>query len=143
MYTSNYFRSASRAGGIIFNSDLTQILLVLNKLSFLKGEFKYGLPKGHIESCDNFDFKTSAQREILEETGIFFPITEFKNCIKICDTIYYILQIDSNDNVFIPQDKKEIAYCGFFDISSIYHINTNRTLQKALKQLDRLKAFLK
>ena len=143
MYTSNYFKSASRAGGIIFNSDLTQILLVLNKLSYLKGEFKYGLPKGHIETFDNFNFKIAAQREILEETGIFFPITELKNCIKICDTIYYILKIDSNDNVFIPQDKTEIAYCGFFDIPSIYHINTNRTLQKALKQLDRLKAFLK
>ena len=143
MYTQNYFRSASRAGGIIFNNDLTQILLVLNKLSYLKGEFKYGLPKGHIESCDNLNFKTSAQREILEETGLFFPITEFKHCIKICDTIYYILKIDCVDNVFIPQDKTEIAYCGFFDISSIHYINTNRTLQKALKQLDRLKTFLK
>ena len=41
-------KTPTRAGGIIFDKDNTHIILVLNKDSYYKKEYKWGLPKGHL-----------------------------------------------------------------------------------------------
>ena len=135
----NYGR-VNRAGAIILSKDKTKIVLVLNRISYMKGEYKFGLPKGHLELNEKHLPAVGAQREVLEETGIFFPVDDFKSFIKICDTLFYILTLDSNAvNKFTPHDSKEIIYTGWFDLNSVEFLNTNRTLIKAMKQMDRIK----
>ncbi|AII17136.1 putative nucleoside diphosphate hydrolase [Aureococcus anophagefferens virus] len=142
MYNINFTRSnkIERAGAIIINNEQTKIVLVLNRLSFLKKENKFGLPKGHLNPNELKIPEIGAQREVLEETGVFFPIDNFKHFIKICDTLYYILTLDSNFvQNFSPHDKHEICYTSWFDLNSIKYLNINRTLLKSLKQIDKIK----
>ena len=63
-----------RAGGIIFDKDNEHIILVLNKESYRKNENKWGLPKGHLYDYERVQPHIGAQREIWEETGVFFPL---------------------------------------------------------------------
>ena len=63
------------------DSKFDRILCVLNKQSYLKGENKWGFPKGHIQNNENY--KKCAQREIQEETSIYFGMTKFKKYIKL------------------------------------------------------------
>ena len=66
---NNLRKTPTRAGGIIFDRDNTHIILVLNKDSYYKKEFKWGLPKGHLY---DYEIRTSL---------IFNPI--IKSC-KYC-----------------------------------------------------------
>jgi len=133
-FNKGYKKEVSRAGGLIFNNDRTKVVLVLNRMSFLKGEYKYGLPKGHLYPYEIIAPFVGAQREIWEETGVFFPVNQFTNSFKIYDTRYYTLQLN-NDVVhsFNPTDKREIAYAGWFDIEAVQYLNVNRTLSKIMK----------
>lgn len=124
-----------RAGGIIFNKSNTHIVLVLNRESFLKKEFKYGLPKGHLQNCEKDFPHVGAQREILEEIGIFMPIKKDTHSISIYDTIYYILTLDKKWNpTFQPYDTKEIILAEWVPINRLEYLNANRTLAKLIKK---------
>lgn len=124
-----------RAGGIIFNKSNTHIVLVLNRESFLKKEFKYGLPKGHLLDHEKDFPHLGAQREILEEIGIFMPITDDTISISIYDTIYYILTLDKTYNpTFQPYDTNEIIMAEWIPINKLEYLNANRTLAKLVKK---------
>ena len=124
-----------RAGGIIFNKDNTHIVLVLNRDSYNKGEHKWGLPKGHLHDHERRSPYLGAQREIWEETGIFFPIRDETFSISIYDTLYYVLSLDMYHNpLFTTNDNEEICYVGWFPISGLHSLNVNRTLAKLIRK---------
>jgi|TARA_B000000557_G_scaffold147224_1_gene119502 8-oxo-dGTP pyrophosphatase MutT (NUDIX family) len=128
--------SICRAGGIIFDTDRTHILLVLNRLSHSKNENKWGLPKGHLIQEEFCQPHIGARREILEETGIFHPINKDDNHIIIYDTIYFIIQLNRYFNTYFePRDKKEIHEVRWVKIKDAKKLNTNRGLSLFLRQI--------
>ena len=56
-----------RCGGIIINKNLDSVIIVLNRDSKMKGEDKWGLPKGHIKNGEQLS--ECAEREIEEDRG--------------------------------------------------------------------------
>jgi 8-oxo-dGTP pyrophosphatase MutT (NUDIX family) len=135
MYFHHYKqKDVSRAGGLIFNKSRTKVVLVLNRISYLKGEYKFGLPKGHLYPYESIAPFVGAQREIWEETGVFFPVNQFLHSFKIYDTRYYTLELNSDIvSTFHPTDQNEIIYAGWFDIEAVKYLNVNRTLSKISK----------
>lgn len=128
-------KTPTRAGGIIFDKDNTHIILVLNKDSYYKKEYKWGLPKGHLYDYERKCPYLGAQREIWEETGIFLPIADGTFSISIYDTLYYVLSLDRFWNpTFIPNDTDEIYLVQWVPISSLETLNVNRTLAKLIKK---------
>lgn len=128
--------SICRAGGIIFDTDRTHILLVLNRLSHSKNENKWGLPKGHLIQEEFCQPHIGARREILEETGIFHPINKDDNHVIIYDTIYFIIQLNRYFNTYFePRDKKEIHEVRWVKIKDAKKLNTNRGLSLFLRQI--------
>jgi ADP-ribose pyrophosphatase YjhB (NUDIX family) len=124
---SHYKNKDIRCGGIIINNNLDSIIIVLNRESKLKGEHKWGLPKGHIKYGENFS--QCAQREIEEETGLNLQINERHPRIKINDTYYFIIILDENTPL-IPKDTIEIAEVKWEKIMDLHKLNTNRGLKK-------------
>ena len=128
-------KTPTRAGGIIFDKDNTHIILVLNKDSYYKKEYEWGLPKGHLYDYERKWPYLGAQREIWEETGIFLPIADGTFSISIYDTLYYVLSLDRFWNpTFIPNDTDEIYLVQWVPISSLETLNVNRTLAKLIKK---------
>jgi len=128
-------KTPTRAGGIIFDKDNTHIILVLNKDSYYKKEYKWGLPKGYLYDYERKWPYLGAQREIWEETGIFLPIADGTFSISIYDTLYYVLSLDRFWNpTFIPNDTDEIYLVQWVPISSLETLNVNRTLAKLIKK---------
>lgn len=116
-----------RCGGIIINKNLDSVIIVLNRDSKMKGEDKWGLPKGHIKQGE--ELSQCAEREIEEETGLKITINEKNPRIKINDTYYYII-VMNQDISLVPKDKKEIAEVKWEKIENMNQINTNRGLRK-------------
>ena len=85
-----------KAGGIIFNSSLSKVAMILNKDSYIKGECKWGLPKGHLKKGESI--YNGAKREIKEETGLTINLKKKNRCIKINDCYYYIIIQSSLQN---------------------------------------------
>lgn len=132
---NNLRKIPTRAGGIIFDRDNTHIILVLNKDSYYKKEFKWGLPKGHLYDYERRMPYLGAQREIWEETGIFLPIAHETFSIPIYDTLYYVLSLDRYWNPsFTPNDTDEIIHVQWVPISNLPELNVNRTLAKLIKK---------
>jgi ADP-ribose pyrophosphatase YjhB (NUDIX family) len=130
-----YRKVPTRAGGIIFDKSHTHIVLVLNKDSYYKNENKWGLPKGHLYDYERKQPYIGAQREIWEETGIFFPIYQETFSISIYDTLYYVLTLDKEYNANLtPNDTNEIAKVCWFPITNLHNLNVNRTLAKIIKK---------
>tara|TARA_Y100000389_G_scaffold205111_1_gene263339 strand:- start:2814 stop:3263 length:450 start_codon:yes stop_codon:yes gene_type:complete len=135
MLNTNQRKIPTRAGGIIFDNTNTHIVLVLNKESYMKKENKWGLPKGHLYDYERSQPYIGAQREIWEETGIFFPIGKETFSISIYDTLYYVLSLDMDANTFfIPNDTNEIIKVCWFPIDNLHCLNVNRTLAKIIKK---------
>ena len=133
--TQSIRKIPTRAGGIIFDRDNTHIVLVLNKDSYLKKEFKWGLPKGHLHEYERIAPYLGAQREIWEETGIYFPIQHETFSIPIYDTLYYVLSLDRHYNpIFTTNDSDEIIHVCWVPISTLSTLNVNRTLAKLIKK---------
>ena len=133
--SSQIKKTPTRAGGIIFDKTNKFIVLVLNKDSFLKNENKWGLPKGHLNESERLYPHIGAQREIWEETGIYFPITEDTFSISVFDTLYYVLVLDKYHNpLFQTNDSSEIVKVIWFPIENLKNLNVNRTLAKIIKK---------
>ena len=116
-----------RCGGILINRNLDSVIIVLNRDSKMKGECKWGLPKGHIKAGE--ELFECASREIEEETGLQIDINEKNPRIKINDTYYYIVIMNENLSL-VPKDKREIAEVKWEKIANMGKINTNRGLRK-------------
>ena len=122
-----------KAGGIIFNKDLNKVILVLNRLSYQKGENKWGLPKGHIEKNEKINM--CAMREIKEETGLNFKLLSYHRCIKINNSYYFIIVLNTNKEICLnPIDNNEIIFTKWFDIKEIEHINKNYDTRLVFKE---------
>lgn len=96
-----------KCGGIIIDYYRKNVLCVLNRLSNLNGENKWGFPKGH-RNKDESLWKC-AQREIYEETNLLIEKKKFNRPVKIHNNIYYIIILDSHDLNIKANDKKEIC----------------------------------
>lgn len=116
-----------RCGGIIINKNFDSVIIVLNRDSKMKGEDKWGLPKGHIKEGE--ELFQCAEREIEEETGLKIKINDKNPRIKINDTYYYII-VMNEDISLVPKDKREIAEVKWEKIENMNQINTNRGLRK-------------
>ena len=126
-----------RAGGIIYDEDKTHILLVLNRMSHSKNENKWGLPKGHLMNHEYDKAYLGARREILEETGIFYPINENDESLTFYDTIYFIIKLNRFKNLhFEPRDKKEIHQVKWMSINKLKDLNVNRGLSMFINTIN-------
>mgnify|MGYP001324920039 CR=1 FL=1 len=127
-------RHIKRAGGIIFYHN--KLLVVLNKLSKLKGDCKYGCPKGHRKNKELLI--NCANREIYEETGLDINI-DFKNTpYKIIeDTIYYIIKYPIEQSVNI-KDVNEISEVCFMTKEQLIEVNKNRSLKIICKHFNNI-----
>lgn len=137
-YKYHEYNKDTRCGGIILNQNLDSVIIVLNRESKIKGEYKWGLPKGHINP--NEKLNNCASREIEEETGLKFKFSYNHPRVKINDTFYYIQIIDETENKqFKPKDNKEIAEVKWEKINNIKNINTNRGLKKLNLFMNKIK----
>ena len=73
-----------KAGGILFNKDMTKVVCILNKWHWPN---KWGFPKGGVKNGETL--REGAIREILEETGIRIRFNECQHGIKIGRTVYF------------------------------------------------------
>ena len=127
----NFNKSASRkkvcCGIIAFTKNFKQLLIV-------KNQSKWGFPKGHREN--QFEsFSSCANREALEETGLYFPIYNNSNKLRLFDN-YYFPFVVNNADVYKPKpiDKKEIIEAKWVDIDSIKNLTKNRDLSIFIKK---------
>lgn len=120
-----------KAGGIIFNSSLDKVVMILNRESHMKGENKWGLPKGHLKQGESIFY--GAKREIKEETGLLINLKKRNRCIKINDCYYYIV-ILSKQMQIQPIDKNEIFKCEWINLQDINNLNLNYDTRSVFKQ---------
>ena len=126
-----------KAGCIIFDIDLKHIVVVKNRMSFEKGEDKYGLPKGQIKPDESAIH--AAERELYEETGIRLKINSQSNVIQILDTLYFILFLNKKKfETFIPIDNLEIIATEWVDVNKIKFLTLNRSLFKIVQIWDNI-----
>ena len=114
-------------GIIAFSNNFKQLLVV-------KNQSKWGFPKGHRESSFE-SFSSCAHREALEETGLYFPIYNNSNKLRLFDN-YYFPFVVKNAGEYKPNpiDKKEIVEAKWIDINSIKKLSKNRDLSIFLKK---------
>ena len=122
-------RNDIRCGGIILDPTFKFTIIILNRLSMLGGNPKWGLPKGHLSS--NETYAQCAIREIEEETGLVLHLNESSSRVKINNTYYFPLILPMNVKLN-PKDKTEICDIKWIDIELIGDLNTNRELKKFL-----------
>ena len=120
-----------KAGGIIFNSSLDKVIMILNRESYNKGENKWGLPKGHLKEGESLYF--GAKREIKEETGLTINLKKTNRCIKINDCYYYIIILSKLSNTN-PIDKNEIFKSEWINLNEIHNLNLNYDTRSVFKQ---------
>ena len=113
-----------KAGTIIFTTDFSKVLLVLN--NYNPYNMKWGLPKGHLDKTDD-SFEECASRELMEETGIKINISKDDKFIKINNTKYFIYVLDKDIiNNLRPLDTNEIFRCEFKPIEYVPTLNLNK-----------------
>ena len=124
-----------RCGGIVFNPTFNQVVIILNKDSYQRGEYKWGLPKGHIDPDESI--YQCASREIKEETGLRLWIDDKTPKVKLNDTYYFLLVVNPSCQFHI-NDLNEIAQVKWFPINQLHKLNTNRGLKKFIHTKDKI-----
>lgn len=127
--------SHEKCGGIIVDSNQRKLLVVLNRQSHLKGENKWGLPKGHKQI--NEDDVTCAKREIHEETGLSLQENKFYRRIKIHLNTYFVINLKSHYQVLESLDSKEICKVAWKTPAELGMETLNRDLNIVLNYLNR------
>jgi 8-oxo-dGTP pyrophosphatase MutT (NUDIX family) len=127
--------SHEKCGGIIVDSNQRRLLVVLNRQSHLKGENKWGLPKGH-KHIDEDDV-TCAKREIYEETGLSLQPRKFYRRIKIHMNTYFVINLKHHYNVLESLDSKEICKVAWKTPAELRMETLNRDLNIVLNYLNR------
>lgn len=121
---------AIKAGGIIFNKNLTKVIMVLNRASYINGDCKWGLPKGHLVNYEKIHI--GAKREIKEETGLQLSLRKEHRCIKINSCYYYIIILDKEYSLNAI-DKNEIFMTKWVNIKDITKFNINYDTRSIFK----------
>lgn len=126
--------SGVKCGGIIYNSDKSKVLMVMNRLSRINREFKWGFPKGHKKiGEDNID---CAMREIYEETGIQYSKEMLQERKHLYGNIYFQLSLPSeneNQDIFLANDTKEVYEAKFIPVDELRNLNVNRDVRRFLQ----------
>ena len=133
-YINNHI---NKAGGIICSPHFDKILCVMNIYTLEGGEYKWGLPKGHIDN--NESISNCARREILEETGLDFHIDDFKYYYKMRDVRMYLFHMYKYKQLKI-NDKSEIALLDWYTMDELKKLNTNREIKYLLIAIDNTKS---
>ncbi len=127
-------RKNTRCGAIIFNKNLTKMLIVENNYLFKEKHIsKWGMPKGIINY--NETFNECAMREIWEETGLEINIDKKQLFLKINNTYYFPIKIDEHNlnYKFNIHDKEEIRSVKWYEIDYIKNcLNINKDLHLLL-----------
>ena len=141
-FNSNTTKNIShRCGAVIFNSDLTKIVLVLNRyFSEKKNINKWGLPKGHIDKKNNESFIKCAERETFEETGLKVRISSDSVKIQVNKTNYYPMCL-KQEYELSPSDKYEIKEAKWVLLKDLEKLNLNYELKLVLKKMYRFKSL--
>ena len=122
---------SKKAGGIIVSPDGESVIVVMNRHSAWKKEYKWGLPKGHPRTVESP--ASSAQREVFEETGLHFPLHRFKRHIYLNGNYYYIIVLKTPFREFKTNDAKEISEVRWMKISELRESNYNSDIKRFLK----------
>ncbi len=127
-------RKRSKAGGIIFNEDFTEILLIKGRYGL-----KWGVPKGHTNL--NEKFLMCCCREIFEETGISIIFcNKSPQYISFDRAKLYILHANKSKCKLDPQDTDEIIDIGWKKISDLSDpgLKCTRMVEKLITRLPEL-----
>ena len=121
-------------GSIIINKDHSKVLCVLNRQSYLKGENKWGFPKGHMD--DKETPVECAKREVREETSLDLDPNEFKIPVRIHSNIYYMIKLNSEKTLY-PLDSNEIQMVEWKTIENLQKCNMNRDVKLFLQKISK------
>ena len=140
--SKNAIKSPIKCGVIVFNEELSEIILILNKYSFMLGENKWGIPKGHREG--NETYATCARRELLEETGLQINVQDSMFKVRINNSYYFPIILSNRDKYTLkPIDQNEIHEAKWFKITDIESLNLNRETKIFMKRkLETIKSYL-
>lgn len=128
----NSKKNTIKCGVIVFNETLDEIVLIQNNYSLMKGEDKWGLPKGHRELGETY--ATCARRELLEETGIDEYIRDDMFKIRINNSYYFPIILNKNKVKLDPIDKNEIAQAMWIKVEKLEKMNVNRETKIFIKR---------
>lgn len=128
-----------KCGAIVLNKNLDELILIQNNYSLMKGEEKWGLPKGHREG--NETYATCAKRELYEETGIITSIQDDMYKLRINNSYYFPIIIEKNLYKLSPLDREEIAQAKWIKIEHLEKYNVNRETKILIKR--KLKSLIK
>jgi ADP-ribose pyrophosphatase YjhB (NUDIX family) len=131
-WNTNSNKNKIKCGALVFNNNLNEIILVQNNYSLMKGEDKWGLPKGHREGYETY--ATCAKRELYEETGIIENIRDDMFKLRINNTYYFPTILDKNNVKLNPIDKNEIAQAKWIKLSELKNFNVNRETKIFIKR---------
>lgn len=121
----NSIRKVRECGVILFNRDLNELLVVLQRESN-----KWGFPKGHMTHMElyNKEYFNCAKRELLEETGIDLRChrhTKYGTII-ISNKLFYVIEIKKDFISVKPLDVNEICTYKWIKRSELFDfVNRN------------------
>lgn len=120
-----------RVGGIIFNENFTEILLVKGHQAH-----KWGVPKGHINPDESHI--ECCNREVWEETGISILFCNEPVSITADKAKLYLMYAIKDRCKLDPQDKDEIMEIGWKKISDLNQetMDCTRMLKKIINRID-------
>ena len=126
-FNKSAFKENISCGIIAFTNNFKQLLIVRN-------QSKWGFPKGHRKSSFE-SFASCAHREAQEETGLYFPIYNNSNKLRIFDNYYFPFVVNNAEAYApIPIDTKEILEVKWVNIDIIQNFSKNRDLSIFLKK---------
>ena len=126
------FKYPPKGGVLIFNHDLTKVLMVRNNYHPYVECQKWGFPKGHVKEGESFT--NCAMRECIEETGMNLNIKSDHPYILVNNSRYYVFI--SNENIsssIIPVDTNEINAVQFIDLTDALSLTMNKEAAVILK----------
>lgn len=125
-----------KCGGIIIDVNQRRLLVVLNRQSHLKGENKWGLPKGH-KMIGEGDV-ACAKREVFEETGISLHSKRFHRKVSIHSNTYFVIILRQKFEILNSLDSKEICKVVWKTPAELRMETLNRDLNILLNYINRM-----
>ena len=114
-HTKKKINKFTRCGIILFNKNLTSLVLVENRYLYNeRGMSKWGIPKGVLEGKETFH--ECALREVYEETGLKILFKKNQPFLKLNSTYYFPIRIEINEKMK-PFDKYEIKRAEMININ--------------------------